>query len=245
MIIDCELYYHGPAEPVGGTVFGLEQLDALCRDAGVDQAVLMPAPTFLPRNRLVADALAAAPQSRGRFVGCALVNPHFGEDAVDELERAVREWGFRAAKLMPTLHAVGLIGPLAHPTMRKAQELGIAVTIHSGESPAHPLEIGALAEAFPAVPVIMDHMGYRNHVGAAIAAAKRAPNLYLMTTAVMEPHCIRDAVREVGAHRVVFGSNGPAVRPSTQILVIKQAELAPADERKVLGENAARLLRLS
>ena len=65
-----------------------------------------------------------------------------------------------------------------------------------------------------------------------------------MTTAVMEPHCIQDAVREIGAHRVVFGSNGPAVRPSTQILVIKQAELAPADERKVLGENAARLLRL-
>jgi len=27
--------------------------------------------------------------------------------------------------------------------------------------------------------------------------------------------------------------------------VIKQAELAPADERKVLGENAARLLRLT
>ena len=125
-----------------------------------------------------------------------------------------------------------------------ALKLGIPVTIHSAGSPAHPLEIGVLAEAFPDVPVIMDHMGYRNYVGAAIAAAKRAPNLYLMTTAVMEPHCIQDAVREIGAHRVVFGSNGPAVRPSTQILVIKQAELAPADERKVLGENAARLLRL-
>ena len=165
-----------------------------------------------------------------------------GSDA--QLERAVKEWGFRAAKLMPTLHAVNLVGQVAHAAMRKARELGIPVTIHSAGSPAHPLEIGVLAEAFPDVPVIMDHMGYRNHVGAAIAAAKRAPNLYLMTTAVMEPHCIQDAVREIGAHRVVFGSNGPAVRPSTQILVIKQAELAPADERKVLGENAARLLRL-
>jgi hypothetical protein len=29
-----------------------------------------------------------------------------------------------------------------------------------------------------------------------------------------------------------------------QILVIKQAELSPADERQVLGENAARLMRL-
>jgi predicted TIM-barrel fold metal-dependent hydrolase len=244
MIVDCEVYYHGPDEPVGGRVFGVEQLDALCREAGVDRAVLMPAPTFSPRNRLVAEALDSAQGSRARFVGCALVNPHFGDDAVAELERAVKEWGFRAAKLMPTLHAVNLVGRLAHATMRKAEELGIPVTIHSAGSPAHPLEIGVLAEAFPGVPVIMDHMGYRNHVGAAIAAAKRAPNLYLMTTAVMEPHCIQDAVRQLGADRVVFGSNGPAVRPATQILVIKQAELPPADERKVLGENAARLLGL-
>jgi predicted TIM-barrel fold metal-dependent hydrolase len=244
MIIDFELYYHSAGEVAVGPAAEVDRLDALCRDAGVDRAVLMPAPSFRPRNRLVADALGAAPRSRGRFVGCALVNPHFGEDAVAELERAVREWGFRAAKLMPTLHAVGLAGPLAHPVMRKARELTIPVTIHSGESPAHPLEIGLLAEAFPDVPVVMDHMGYRNHVGAAIAAAKRTSNLYLMTTAVMEPHCIRDAVRELGADRVVFGSNGPSVPPAVQLLVIRQVELSAADERKVLGENAARLLRL-
>jgi uncharacterized protein len=251
MIIDCELYYHGSdaaapssRDAAAVEVDRLDALCALCREAGVDRAVLMPAPTFRPRNRLVAGALDAAAASRGRFLGCALINPHFGEDAVAELERAVREWGFRAAKLMPTLHAVNLVGALAHPVMRKAGELGVPVTIHSGESPAHPLEIGVLAEAFPDVPVIMDHMGYRNHVGAAIAAAKRAPNLYLMTTAVMEPRCIRDAVRELGAERVVFGSNGPSVPPAVQLAVIRRAELAPADERKVLGENAARLLRL-
>ena len=244
MIVDCEMYHHGPNGSVGGQAFGIEQLEELCRAAGVDKAVLMPAPTFSPRNQLVAEVLNSTGGTRGRFVGCALVNPHFGDDAVGELERAVKEWGFRGAKLMPTIHAINLIGSLAHPMMRKAQELGIPVTIHSGGSPAHPLEIGVLAEAFPEVPVIMDHMGYRNYLGAALAAAKRATNLYLMTTAVMEPHCIRDAVREIGAHRVVFGSNAPAVRPSTQILVIKQAELAPDDERKVLGDNAARLLGL-
>ena len=244
MIIDCELYYHGAEAPGGSEGLSVEQLDALCRDAGVDRAVLMPSPTFRPRNRLVADALRAAPTARERFVGCALVNPHFGEDAVAELETAVREWGFRCAKLMPTLHAVNLVGRLAHPVMSKARDLGVPVTIHSADSPAHPLEIGVLAEAFPDVPVIMDHMGYRNHTGAAIAAARRAPNVYLMTTAVMEPHVVRDAVQVLGADRVLFGSNGPSVPPAIQLLVIRQAGLGPADERKVLGENAARLLRL-
>jgi len=244
VIVDCEVYYHGPTESPGGKGSGIDALDAMCREAGIDKAVLMPAPTFYPRHQVLADALGSPAGARGWFVGCALVNPHLGDDAIGELERAVKEWGFRAAKLMPTLHALNLVGRIAHPLMRKAQELGIPVTIHSAGSPAHPLEIGVLAEAFPRVQVIMDHMGYRDHVGAAIAAAKRTGNLYLMTTAVMEPHCIRDAVREIGAHRVVFGSNGPTVRPSTQIQVIRQAELAPDDERKVLGDNAAGLLRL-
>jgi len=65
-----------------------------------------------------------------------------------------------------------------------------------------------------------------------------------MTSAVMEPHWIRQAVRELGAERVVYGSNAPMVWPSTQLMVVRQAELTEPEERKVLGENAARLYRL-
>ena len=98
MIVDCEIFYHGPDRPVGGNIFGVEQLDALCREAGVDWAVLMPTPTFRPRNRLVAEAPdAAPPEARARFPGCALVNPHFGDEAADELERAVKEGAALAA----------------------------------------------------------------------------------------------------------------------------------------------------
>jgi len=51
-------------------------------------------------------------------------------------------------------------------------------------------------------------------------------------------------VQELGAERVIFGSNAPLVWPSTQITVIRQAELTEAEEKKVLGENAARLYGL-
>ena len=78
----------------------------------------------------------------------------------------------------------------------------------------------------------------------AIAAAHRSPNITLMTSAVMEPHWIRQAVRELGADRVVYGSNAPMVWPSTQLMVIRQAELTETEERKVLEGNAVRLYRL-
>jgi uncharacterized protein len=206
----------------------------------------MPTPTQVPRNVELMEALAgASASSRELFLGAALVNPLLGAAQAAELERAVREWGFRAVKLMPILHPYRLFGPVIEPVMRKVRELGIPVTVHSDRPPASPLEIAALADSYPDVPVLMDHMGYRNNVPEAIFAATRTPNLLLLTTAVMEPHCIREAVTALGPERVLFGSNGPAVRPATQIEVIKQADLTPGEERKVLGDNAAALFRLA
>ena len=67
------------------------------------------------------------------------------------------------------------------------------------------------------------------------------PNIHLVTSIVMEPHWIRQAVMDLGGDRVLFASNAPVCFPATQILVIRQAELREADERNVLGENAARI----
>lgn len=242
MIIDCEVYRE--PKPMAGKVFDLGGLETLARDAGVDRSIVMPAVAIRPRNKELAEDLAANPTWTKMFVGCAWINPQLGDEAVKELETSVKEWGFRGLKLMPTHHAFRSISKVPYPLMRKAEELGIAVTIHSGTFFAHPLEIAVLAEAFPRVPVIMDHMGYRYYVGEAIAAAVRTPNIYLATTSVSEPHWIRQAVQEIGAERVLFGSNAPHTWPVTQLMVIRQAELKPEEEGKVLGENAARVFGL-
>ena len=155
MIIDCEMYQLG--SPLAGKTFGLAGLERLAREASVDKAVVVADGGVAPKNRELAEELAAMPSVRGLLYGCAWINPQFGDDAVRELEVAVKEWGFVALKLMPTHHAFRSVSAVAHPLMRKAQELRIPVTIHSGTFFCHPLEIGVLAEAFPQVPVVMDH----------------------------------------------------------------------------------------
>lgn len=242
MIIDCETYHL--TSPLAGKTFDLAGLDELARQSGVDKMVVISGHGVRPKNQDLAEALDTYPD-RDRFAGCAWINPQFGQEAVDELEMTVREWGFCGMKLMPTHHAFRAVSQTPYPLMRKAEELGIPVTIHSGTFFAHPLEIAVLADAFPAVPIVMDHMGYRYYVAEALAAARRSNNIYLATTAVMEPHWIRQAVRELGAERVLFGSNAPHVWPRTQLLVIRQAELTEAEEQKVLSENAARLYQLN
>ena len=173
-----------------------------------------------------------------------MLNPHFGDESVKELELGVSEWGIQGLKLMPTKHGYPIVSNAAHPLMTKCAQLGIPVSIHSEGGYAHPLAIAALARQFPDVPVIMDHMGYRYWVRDAIEAARQVPNIYLATTAVMEPHFINMAINAVGIDRIVFGSNGPFAIPKMQIEVIKYLQLSEEDETKILGGTLAKLYKL-
>jgi len=234
MIIDCEFYYKSDT--------GVDWAERRCREAGIDKAILI----YFHSGKCLKEAKAFAAELRGHaiFRGGIWLDPNEGDSALNALETAVVEWGFKGLKLMPMLQNFSCVGRVADPLMKKAQELGIVVTIHSGGRLSHPLEIGELALRFPEVPIIMDHMGYRYDVGAAIAVARRSPNVYLMPTTVMDPRIIQWAVNALGAERVVFGSNAPAVFPETQLLVVRQAELPPEQEAKVLGTNAARMFGL-
>lgn len=235
MIIDCELYLLDFL--VAGRDYNILALESLLDEAGIDRAVLMPPVTMKPDNYWMVEQIKGNP----RFIPCALLNPHFGEKAVEELEIAVREWGIKGLKLMPTKHGYHIASNLAHSLMAKCAELGIPVSIHSEGGYAHPLAIAVLALAFPDVPVIMDHMGYRYWVTDAIEAARLAPNIYLATTAVMEPHFIDRAINNLGVERIVFGSNGPLALPKMQLEVIRFLQLPPEDEAKILGGTLAKL----
>ncbi|HBY92588.1 MAG TPA: hypothetical protein DEP84_01275 [Chloroflexi bacterium] len=234
MIIDCEVYLAPEQRD------GLEGLIALEDEAGIDMAVLMPEPTLRPANAWLRDQAAGHP----RFILCASINPQVGTEEVEEFKTAVRDWGFRGLKLMPPKHGYRIIEKKVYPLMEAAAELDVPVSIHSGQQFCHPLEIAALAADFPTVPVVMDHMGYRYYVREAIIAAERTPNIYLATTAVMEAGMIASAIKAVGPHRVLFGSNGPSVIPVIQLEVVRRTGLDAEAEALVLGGNAAALYRV-
>jgi uncharacterized protein len=237
VVIDCELYL----EEASFTPTSIPDRIALLDEAGIDVAVLMPRITFKPGNKWLATTVAGNP----RFVTCCCVNPHFGEEALKEFETAVKEWGMKMLKFMPPAHGYRVIDRMLTPFFRKAVELSIPITVHSGAEGCLPLEIANIAGEFPTLPVVMDHMGYRNHTGAAVIAAKRHQTISLATTAVLESGTIRSVVDAVGAGQVIFGSNGPSVNPWVAVQAIKKAGLKPADEEKVMGGNLGAILGIA
>lgn len=114
---------------------------------GIDVALLSPAPPMFyywadvdlasTAARLVNDGIAdmvAAKPSRLR--GMATVPMQHPDAAVDELERVVREYGFKAVEIGTSIEGAQLADTRFRPVLRRAQELGVFVF-------AHPYYVGA------------------------------------------------------------------------------------------------------
>ena len=141
---------------------------------------------------------------------------------------------------MPPKHGYKILEPLVDPIMEIARAHNIPVTIHSQNSPAHPLEIAVLAGRFTDIPIIMDHMGHRYWAEAALEAARQQDNIWLGTTiAAYEPAMVQAAVDLIGAKRVVFGSNAPRAYPDLAVESIRRLNLPDADEAAIFGGNLA------
>ncbi len=114
---------------------------------GIDVSVISPAPPMFyywaevelaaKSARLVndgiADMVAANPR---RLRGMATIPLQHPDAAIDEMERVVREYDFKAIEIGTSVEGVQLAEDRFRPILRRAQELGLFVF-------AHPYYVGA------------------------------------------------------------------------------------------------------
>ena len=217
----------------------LAQMDA----AGVDQAVVM---TITDAPEVNEDALAqtaaTCAASAGRLHGFVRVHPWY-EQAPELVAHALDDLGYRGVKL----HGVStLADPGSEPVLRvlrAAAARGAPVLFHSGDDPfVTPWEIAPAAAAVPQATIVLAHMGGYAHTADALDVADEFPNVMLDTSAAPYPSVIGAAVRRLGAHRVLFGSDAPGCPVPLELAKIRLAGLSDAATALVLGENARRLL---
>jgi len=242
MIVDVHCHLGSYGRHVWTAKRLLADMDA----CGVDKAVVFPTGGHKPTDYSKENdqALNAVQRYPHRLVGFARVNPHYGSSAAAEVERAISK-GMRGVKLHPTMEVFPANSPLVDPIMETASRLKIPVLIHAGSPPyALPSQVADVASRFAEVTVIMGHMGGSGLVIDAVPSAKRAENLLLETSGVARRLAIEEAVRTLGAHRVVFGSDWPYSHPSPEIAKIRVLDITEDERRRVLGGNMAELLRL-
>lgn len=122
------------------------KLEAMDRK-GIDISVISPAPPMfyywaevdlaLKAARLVNDGIAdMVAVNPARLRGMATIPLQHPDAAIDEMERVVREHGFKAIEIGTSVEGVQLAEQKFRPILRRAQELGIFVF-------AHPYYVGA------------------------------------------------------------------------------------------------------
>ncbi len=197
-------------------------------------------PTYVKANKAVADAVAA---SNKRLVGFARVNPNYGEAAARELETCFVQYGFKGLMLDAEWENFDPMDKhFSYPLYEIARAHKAPILFHTWYSPSQPALYWEVANDFPDVPIIISHLGGRL-IADATYVAQRAPNIYLETSDNM--YGVGGPTRNLGAERILFGSNTPFSSLVTEKLKVTKSHLSKEEQELVLGGNAARLFGLN
>ncbi len=222
----------------------VETMDA----AGIERSVVFAMSTTTRRS--IGMAQRAAQAFPGRLIPYVYALPNYLRPVLSEIDKAVSELGFRGIKL----HAgeCRLAEYLADPVFELAAELDVPCLVDFlGDFAA----ARRIAEGFPKTRLIIAHLGQYLCASAErhdrfIEIAEGRENAFLDVSGVALLWKIEDAVRRIGADRVLFGTDGPHEAPDTasfaarEINKISMLSLSDAEKEDVLGGTLARLLKM-
>ncbi|MCM2276924.1 MAG: amidohydrolase family protein [Oligoflexia bacterium] len=227
-----------------------EDLREAMRDSGVARALVIAHPPFIS-NSFILETVA---ESDGAFI--AGVNIPRGTRGPGTVLKRLHADGARVLKIHPAADGEGPSSPRYKALLKAATQLGMPVILHTGcihsrmvyKSP----ELGAVEhfkpwfKSFPETVFVLAHMNFHDPA-VALDLAQEFRNLYV-DTSWQPAESIAEAVRRIGAERVLFGTDWPLVGNNISVGLrrvrecIESGLLKPEDGRLILGGNAERLL---
>lgn len=239
MVIDCHCHA-GKGDGLTGpwdTAAPLEAYLARAEAAGIGRTVLFAAfcSDYAAANREVARLVARAPE---RFLGFACVHAaHARGHVLAQVQEAVQRLGLCGLKVHR--HDARITREVCEAA--RAFALPVLYDVMGEVS-----QVELLATEYPQVAFIIPHLGsfaddWRAQ-RALLDPLERHPNVYADTSGVRRFDLLQEAVQRAGAHKLLFGSDGPWLHPGVELAKVRALGLGDAEERQVLGGNLLRLL---
>ncbi|MEX0643079.1 MAG: amidohydrolase family protein [Pirellulales bacterium] len=246
--------YFGAVDDVGNELMSAtaEVVADRAAKANILLTIVSPAQALFPRgaNDSVSgniDAARAVDQVPGllQYVVIDPREPRTFEQA-DDMLRSPRCVGI---KIHPEEHCYP-IQDFGRSLFEFAAAREAVILTHSSEQNSLAADFVPLANSYPEVKLILAHIGcgWDGDLTHQVRAVQRSihGNIWTDTSSVrsVTPGLIEWAVREIGAERVLFGTDTPLYHSGMQRARIDQSELSEHEKKLVLRDNAIRLFNL-
>jgi uncharacterized protein len=253
----AEAYFRSPVQRMS-----LPELAEMYRQLETTAVLLAwDAETATGRPRVPNETVAAACREYPDvFTGLGSVDPHKGEAAVAEVA-SIAALGLRGVKFHPSLQAFAPDDESYWPVFAACEEHGLLALFHTGTSGigarqpggqgirldyARPVRLDAVAAAHPRLTVVAAHFGWPWHMEL-VAMALHKTNVYIDISGWAPRRIPPELIGELRgrlAGQFVWGSDFPFLAPRRCLDELAGLGLPDEVLRKVLCENAARILRL-
>jgi uncharacterized protein len=239
MIIDCHCHA-GKGDLLTGPWDTNAPIDLYlrrARAAGISKTVIF-APfhsNYAQANLNTAKIVARHPD---RLLGFAMIHAQRDRGRIHQLiAQAVRQWNFCGIK------AHRMDAPATRELCQVAEKFRLPI-LYDPMGKTDLIEL--LATEYPQVNFIIPHLGsfaddWRAHLGV-IDQITRFPNVYTDTSGVRRFDYLLQAIERGGAHKILFGSDGPWLHPGLELHKIRLLGLSSDKENLVMGENLLRLI---
>ena len=258
MIIDAHVHIGRWMRPFrrGGTssADAIEELIQSAKRSGIEQLCVSSlgdkgyshypgTEEFISANTHVLEIMRILPE----ILGFCYVNPQHTEKSLAELDRCIIDGGMVGIKFWIACKASDRH---IDPVVQRAIELDVPILQHAWykttgnyEHESIPADVADLAERFPDVTLIMAHLhgaGYRG-----ILDIAPYPNVLAdVSGGDPEATIVEFGVQELGAERIVFGSDAPGRSFGVQLGKVLGANISDEAKELILHGNAERILKL-
>jgi predicted TIM-barrel fold metal-dependent hydrolase len=193
-------------------------------------------------------------QYSNRFIGYACIDIP-APDALQQLEYAIESLDLKGVKVLPPGQKFDISDSKYNPLWEKMIDLDIPLWTHTAQLKSiinattrygHPLLVDELAIRYPQLTIVMGHMGVP-WMWDAWSVVERNPNVYVDISAYAKlyPWFPFDAYSAYNLEqKVLFASDHPLIHWNEIIPAVKALPISEGFKRKILYDNAKKLLRL-
>lgn len=220
-------------------------LEIMNRD-GIDLAVTVPVATKASQVESI-NAFATS-QPRDRIIPFGAIHPDLDDPAA--VLRTFPSLGLRGFKMHPDYQECAPDDPRMKPILETAEEMGLIALFHAGSDVGpqtvlgHPKAFARVLDAYPKLTLVLAHMGgYLCWDEVQEFLVGRDVWLDTSYTAGHIPdEQFLEIVRDHGADRILFGSDGPWTDPREGIAYLFNCGLSDEILEGIFHGNAERLL---